>query len=186
MIEGPKPTRQDEQDNIRELIRQAQVVLKKGGGEMKLEMKPEGMGQVHLKVSVDDGQVNVQMLTENDHAKRLLENGLHELKASLAAEKLHVDTMKVDVGSEIKKHMDQPSQQDASREQARQFAQEFMGQFREEREAFRQGFAENPGWRSYNRNPKRVPVEPEAIPSTQQVRRASGDASGARRLNLVA
>lgn len=186
MIEGPKPTRQDEQDNIRELIRQAQVVLKKGGGEMKLEMKPEGMGQVHLKVSVDDGQVNVRMLTENDQAKRLLENGLHELKASLAAEKLHVDTMKVDVGSEIKKHMDQSSQQDASREQARQFAQEFMGQFREEREAFRQGFAENSGWRPYNRNPKRAPVEPEAIASTQQGRRASGDVAGTRRLNLVA
>lgn len=182
IIDGPKPTQQDESENVRELIKQAQFMVKKGGGEMKLEMSPEGMGKVHLKVAVENGQVNVQMLTDNDATKKMLEDGIHELKASLAAHKLHVDTMKIDVGGEIQKQMDQNAQQDANREQSRQFARDFMEQFRDERGSFRQGFAESGGGlRSYGRGMNRPSMEPEPVVSAT---RAKADSS--RRLNLVA
>lgn len=174
------PSSQDEAENVQELIKQAQIVLKRGGGEMKLEMKPEGLGQVHLRVAVENGQVNVQMLTENDAAKKLIEKGLHELKASLSAQQLQVDNLKVDIGSEIQKQMDQHNQEQA-REQARQFAQDFLGQFREEREAFRQGFMENSGWRSYGRGQNRAEIEPDPVVSASARR-----SDGSKRLNLVA
>jgi flagellar hook-length control protein FliK len=180
MMNGPQPTANDEQANIRELIQRAQVVLNKGGGEMKMELRPEGMGQVHLKVSVDNGQVNVQMLTENDAAKRVIEKGFNELKASLAAHQLHVDNMKVEVGAEIQKHMDQ--NQDQARHQARQFAGDFMGQFRDDRHAFRQGFMDRPGWNSYNKEQKRSPADPAPVARAQG---AKGNGS-AKRLDLVA
>lgn len=150
MIERPTPTQQDEQANVKELIRQAQLAIKKGGGEIKMDLKPEGIGRLHLKVSVENGQVNVQMLTENDASKRLLEKGLHELKSNLAAQELKVDNMKVDVGQELKKHMDNAGEH--AREQARQFAADVMSQFRDERQGFRQGFMENQGWRQYPRS----------------------------------
>lgn len=185
IIEGPKPTPQDEAENIRELVKQAQFMVKKGGGEMKLQMSPEGMGQVHLKVSVENGQVNVQMMTDNDASKKLLEDGLHELKASLAAHKLHVESMKVNMGTEIQKHMDQQAQQDASREQARQFAQSFMGQFRDERQGFRQGFMDSSGWKSYGRAQNRVSVEPETVAAASQSRTGK-NVDGSKRLDLVA
>jgi hypothetical protein len=178
LLVRPQATEQDEQANLRELMRQAQVVLRKGGGEMQMELRPEGMGQVKLKVSVDDGQVNVSMLTESDAAKRLLEKGLSELKANLAAHQLRVDTMKVEVGTEIQKHMDQ--NQEFSREQARQFASDFMGQFRDERQAFRQGMMGASGIRSYSRKLDRPGIEPEAMV------RSVNSASGSRRLDLVA
>ena len=180
IMSGPQPTPEDEQANIRELIQQAQVVLKKGGGEMKMELKPEGIGQLHLKVSVENGQVNVQMLTENDAAKRTLERGFSELKAHLAAHQLHVDNMKVEVGSEIQKHMDQ--NQDLARQQARQFASDFMGQFRDDRQGFRQGFMDRPGWSSYNKEQKRSPADPAPVARAQSARK--GD--GSKRLDLVA
>lgn len=185
MIDGPKATSQEEAENIKELIKQAQFLVKKGGGEMKLEMSPEGMGKVHLKVAVENGQVNVEMLTDSHVSKKMLEDGLHELKASLAAHKLHVDSMKIDVGSEIQKHMDQQAQQDASREQTRQFARDFMGQFRDERQGFWQGFVDNPGWKSYGRGPNRAPVEPESVVAAARSQGARA-ADGSKRLNLVA
>ena len=177
------PTQAEEQENIRELVRQAQVVLKKGGGEMNLELKPEGIGQVKLKVSVDDGNVSVQMLAENDHSKRLLEKSLHELKANLAAQDLQVGSMKVDIGGEIQKHMDQ----EAAREQSQKMAQHMMGQFREERESMRQGFMENPGWKSYGRGTRRENVSAESVTSAG-VASSAGAArrAAAGRLNLVA
>lgn len=184
MMMGPAaPTPEDEQANVRELIRQAQIALKNGGGEVKMELRPEGMGQVRLKVSLEDGQVNIQMMTESDAAKRLLEKGLNELRAELTAQNLKVDTMKVDVGQELQNYLDQRNDEQA-REQARQSMIDLMNQFREERQAFRQSFMENPGWRQY-RQGRGISMNPEPV-------EAAG-ASGVRsrpyssgRLDLVA
>lgn len=182
MLGRPQATSQEEQENVRELMRQAQVMLKRGGGEMSMELKPEGMGQVKLKVSVVDGNVNVQMLTESESAKSLLEKGLGELKANLASHQLKVDTLRVDVGQDIQKQMDQNSgQQNQQREQARQFAQDFMGSFRDDRQQFRDGLVGTPGLRGYGRAQRRAAMEPEPVVASQ-----ARKSDGAKRLNLVA
>jgi flagellar hook-length control protein FliK len=169
-------------ENAQEVIRNAQLLLQKGGGEMKMQLKPEGVGEVHLKVQVKDGQVAVQMLTESDSAKKLLESGLDDLKTTLAASKLHVDALKIEVGTEMAKQRFEQSQQDASREQARQTAQDFMGQFRQDREAFRQGFTDGSGLRSYGAPRRPAPPEMEGVTASG----SNGKASSSRRLDLVA
>ncbi len=168
-------------ENAQEVIRNAQLLLQKGGGEMKMQLKPEGVGEVQLKVQVKDGQVAVQMLTESDSAKKLLETGLEDLKTSLAANKLHVDALKIEVGTEMAKQRFEQSQQDASREQARQLAQDFMGQFRQDRETFRQGFADGSGLRSYGAQRRPAPPEMEIVSS-----QSGNKSSASRRLDLVA
>ncbi len=174
----------DEEANVKELMRQAQLIVKKGGGEMKLEMSPEGMGKVHLKVGVENGQVSVQMLAESDAAKKMLENNLGDLRASLVAHKLHVDQLKVDTkveaNTDVSKQMDQQMRGDANREQGRQAARDFMSEFRDDREGFRQGFFSDPRGRGYARQ-VRSDVKPDAV-STLSARKMSA----ASRLNLVA
>jgi flagellar hook-length control protein FliK len=186
MVTGPQQNDQSDAENIKEVIKQAQVMLKRGGGEMKLEMSPEGMGQLHLKVAVENGRVNVQMVTETDSAKKMIENGLHELKASLAAHKLHVDRMQIDIGGEIQKHMDQQANQDSSRQQARQMAQDFLGQFRDDREGFRQSMFGGFGSRGYGREQRRTSINPEPTVTQSAARAKSQGTGGDRRLNLVA
>jgi flagellar hook-length control protein FliK len=188
-LERPQASSQDEQDNVRELIHQAQVVLKKGGGEIKMDLKPEGAGQVHLKVSVIDGQVNVQMLTENEATKHMLEKSLHELKTGLASHDLKLENLKVDVSQGANKNMDMDKQgDDQARQQARQFANDVMGQFRDERQAFQQGFMENPGWRQYGRPQNRANMSPESVAGTVGAAEAAKRmrSGGSSRLNLVA
>ncbi|MES2962724.1 MAG: flagellar hook-length control protein FliK [Bdellovibrionota bacterium] len=178
MMMGRQPTAADEQQNIREMVKHAQVMLKRGGGEMKISMTPEGMGQVHLKVAVENGQVNIQMLTETESSKRLLEKGLGDLKSSMAAQQLKVENVRVDVGQEIQKHMDQQ----AGQEQSRNFAREFMQQQRDDRQGMREGAFAMRGLGSYGGN-KRAPLEPEAVQGASA--RAAARSSG-RGLNLVA
>lgn len=91
------PAEKDE--NIRQIMNQAEYLIKRGGGEMKVEMSPEGLGQLQLKVLVQDGKVNVQMAAESSEAKKALESSISELRSSLAAHKLSVDHVKVDVVS---------------------------------------------------------------------------------------
>lgn len=175
-------TETESSGNAQELVRHAQILMKNGGGEMKMQLKPEGVGEVTLKVAVKDGQVAIQMLTESDSAKKLLESNLDDLKTSLAQNKLHVDALKIEVGTEFAKQRFEQAQQDASREQARQMAQDFMGQFRQDREGFRQGFGESLGFKNYQQ-PKR-----NSLPELEPVVTASGSQqkSSERRLNLVA
>lgn len=169
--------------NAQDIIRNAQILMKNGGGEMKMQLKPEGVGDVTLKVAVKDGQVGIQMVTENDSAKKALESGLEDLKTSLAQHKLHVDAVKIEVGTEMAKQRFEQAQQDASRDQARQMAQDFMGQFRQDREGFRQSFSDMAGSRGYQQ-PKRNSL-PEIEPTgTASVSNSKNN--GERRLNLVA
>jgi len=175
------------QKNITELIQQAQVMMKKGGGEMKLQMTPEGLGQVHLRVSVQDGQVQVQMLTESDAAKKLLENGLNDLKSNLTAQKLHVESLKVDAAADSAFKKFEQGFQDSQREQARQFASDFLGQFRDDRQGFYQGFMERPNLKGYGRNQNRAQVEPAPVDAAQSAAsQRSRDGQSSRRLDLVA
>jgi flagellar hook-length control protein FliK len=168
--------------NAQDVVRNAQLLLRNGGGEMKMQLKPEGVGEIHLKVAVKDGQVAVQMLTESDSAKKLLENGIEDLKTSLAQNKLHVDALKIEVGTEMAKQRFEQSQQESGREQARQLAQDFLGSFRQDREAFRHGFADQSGFRSYGQPRRPTPPEMEQVASTSN----SNKEKNSRRLDLVA
>lgn len=169
--------------NAQNLVRNAQILMKNGGGEMKMQLKPEGVGEVTLKVAVKDGQVAIQMMTENDSAKKILESNLDDLKTSLAQHKLHVDALKIEVGTDLAKQRFEQSQQDHNRDQARQMAQDFMGQFREDRQGFRQGFFDQSGFKNY-RQPNRNPLPTiEPVVTTNESQQKS---AGERRLNLVA
>lgn len=172
--------------NVQDIVRQAQLLVKQGGGEMRMQLKPEGIGDVHLKVAVKDGQVAVQMMTETDSAKKALELGLDDLKASLAQHKLHVDALKIEVGSELAKQRFEQSQQDSNREQAKQMAQDFMGQFRQDREAFRQGLQDGAGFRSYQQPNRQGTPEMEPAVAAQKKKAAAASNDSSRRLNLVA
>ncbi|MDX9731478.1 MAG: flagellar hook-length control protein FliK, partial [Bdellovibrionales bacterium] len=175
----------DEAVEAKDLIHHARLLLKDGGGEMRMQLKPEGVGHVHMKVAIQDGQVAIQLMTESDSAKRMLESNLDELKTALAQHKLHVDALKIEVGSEfadLAKQRFEQSQQDTNREQARHMAQDFMGQFRQDRESFRGMFAENQGIRGYRQNRAAETPAMEEVTASK----ARGAAGSSRRLDLVA
>lgn len=89
----------DNEATVKSLMNQAQYLVKKGGGEVKVQMTPEGLGTIHMKMQLQDGKVNLQMSADTHEAKKTIESGLAELKTSLAAHKLSVDHVKIDVVS---------------------------------------------------------------------------------------
>ncbi|MEQ1877699.1 MAG: flagellar hook-length control protein FliK, partial [Bdellovibrionia bacterium] len=171
-----QPLRQgDEAQNVRQVIQGAQLLIQKGGGEMKIQMQPEGMGNVDLKVSVQDGKVDIRMMAENNDTKRLLESGLADLKDNLLSHKLNVETLKIDVNPN-KGHSDL-EQQFAN--QQREMARDFLGQFRQQNQAGRQQFLDTTGMKSYGKRGK--PMTPADMPiAANRVKDSS------RKLDLVA
>ena len=84
------------EENINEVMKQAQYLVKKGGGEVSVKMSPEGMGEVHLKVVLENGKLNVEMQTQDKNVKKLIEESLSELKSGLAAHRLSLEHVKID------------------------------------------------------------------------------------------
>ncbi len=170
-----QPTEAEQAQNVKDVVTHANLLVKKGGGEMKVALNPEGMGQVNLKVAVQDGQVSVEMVTESNEAKKILEKGLGDLKANLASHKLNVDNVKVDFSGEIAKQFDH-----AHDEAQRQSAQNFMEQFRHQNQSWRQNFFDIPAGK--------VTGHPnEGGPQDELTQIQSGKKkSSSRRLDLVA
>ncbi|MBX2994345.1 MAG: flagellar hook-length control protein FliK [Bdellovibrionaceae bacterium] len=170
--------------NIDKLMSQAQIIAQKGGGEAKIRMTPEGLGQVELKVIVKDGKVNVELATETKEAKKMIESALSDLKLGLAGHKLSLESVKVDTS--MQSSADQLNQQqknpDARPDQGRDQARQFFQQFRDDNLSRREPFFEMPGSRAY-RTPSRAadPIGPAGEAKVQRKVEGRGE-----RMNLVA
>lgn len=85
--------------SMREIMNQAQFLVRRGGGEVNVKMTPEGMGEVQLRVVLQNGKLNVEMQTQTHEAKKLLEDSLSDLKSGLAAQRLSLEHVKIDTVS---------------------------------------------------------------------------------------
>lgn len=169
---------------VKQLMNQAQYLVKKGGGEMKVQMTPEGMGTIHLKVMLQDGKVNMQMSAETQDAKKVIESSLAELKTSLAAHKLSMENVKVDVVNSTSADTAMQNQtnlnsQQQQRDQTRQFWNQFNDNFGSQ--GRKESFLEMQGTRGYGA--KRDPLQPIDTDTKSSSRKVEGKGSG---LNLVA
>jgi flagellar hook-length control protein FliK len=168
-------TETDRQENIKEIINQSQFLVKKGGGEMKMKLSPEGMGEISLRVKMVDGQVNVEMVTSSDEAKKVLEKGLNDLKESLAGHKLHLDSIKIENTKDTSNQL-----ADQRQDLERSFQQKFMNDFRDRNQSMRNEFMEVG-------TPRMAKSQTEDIAANAQYDYSKRKKTeGGRRLDLVA
>lgn len=175
LIQMPKMTSDQESSNVRDVVDQAQVLVKNGGGEMKIKLNPEGVGEVTLKVMSDGGRINIEMIASNANTKKLLENGLADLRETFSSHRINVDQIKIGSPDNISKHMDQ-NMQDQNQNHVRQFLEEF----RQNNQNWRQGFVDMPAMKNYRSQAQDDSVD-QSIPSMRSKPR-----NGNRRLDLVA
>nr|BFD68479.1 hypothetical protein HAGR004_35010 [Bdellovibrio sp. HAGR004] len=168
---------------VKQLMNQAQYLIKRGGGEMKVQMTPEGMGTIHLKVMLQDGKVNLQMSADTQEAKKTIESSLAELKTSLAAHKLSMENVKVDVVNSTSADTATQNQTNMNGNQQRDQARQFWNQFNENfgSQGRRESLTDMPSLKGYGG--RRDPLQPIETRSTAPARKVEGKGSG---LNLVA
>ena len=62
---------------------------------MTVKMTPEGMGEVNLKVMLENGKINIEMNAQDKEVKKMLEDSLSDLKSSLASHQMRVEHVKI-------------------------------------------------------------------------------------------
>ncbi len=153
--------------NIARLLNQAQFIIKKGGGEASIKLIPEGLGQVHLHVTVDEGRVSLQMVAETKEAKSLIEGALRDLQSSLGVHHLSVDHVKVNIANEfsndkngggwLERNLQQQSGFDFN--QGREQARQFLNNSQDGHLAYRNQAFESPSSPSHGPGKAPVPVQ---------------------------
>lgn len=83
---------------IRQVAEQIQLRVGKGQSEMQLEIKPEHLGPLTLKVSIEDGLVTANFTVARGMVKDILQANLSELRNALEQQGLKVDQFNVMLG----------------------------------------------------------------------------------------
>lgn len=90
-VSQPDAAKDAEAANLKEILNQAQYLVTKGGGEVSVKMTPEGMGEVQLKIMMENGKMNLEMNTHDKNVQKLIQDSLSDLKSSLAAHQISVE-----------------------------------------------------------------------------------------------
>ena len=99
-MNGLQKSAVESEENLNQIVQKADFLVKEGGGEAIVKMTPEGMGQVHLKLQVENGKINLELQSEDKNVKKMIEDSLNDLKSQLSHHQIQINHVKVnDVAS---------------------------------------------------------------------------------------
>jgi len=87
----------DPQDLVEQIVKNVELLNKASSSEMKIQLKPEFLGKMMIKIAIEDGVVTARFTTESQQVKHLLEANMGSLKQSLESQGLRVDRTEVNV-----------------------------------------------------------------------------------------
>jgi hypothetical protein len=99
------PARATPLDRIREmtgsdLARTVGLVVRDGGGEIRLTLKPESLGSVRIRLSLEDGTVEGRIIVDTPEARQAFEAGLDGLTRALHADGFQTGSLQVFVSGQ--------------------------------------------------------------------------------------
>src|SRR5262249_43163565 len=69
-----------------------------GGGEIRLRLKPDNLGELHVRVVTQGNDVGLRIQASSERAKRVLEESISHLRDSLASQRLNLGAVDFTVG----------------------------------------------------------------------------------------
>jgi flagellar hook-length control protein FliK len=83
-----------------ELLRASTMVLRDGGGEIRLVLKPESLGSVRIRMNVTDNSIDGKIIVDNAAVKQVFDGNIDALKRALTAEGFQMGSLQVSVGGQ--------------------------------------------------------------------------------------
>ena len=105
-ISSTNPT-EVKQAIVGEMVSTVSTNALKGGGEMKLVLHPDDMGEIKLKIGTKGGNVEVKVEAGDEKVARMLKGGSKDLEAALGTQNLKLTKFEVTVSSSLTSSLDQ-------------------------------------------------------------------------------
>lgn len=93
----PTPLERIRQMAGADLVRTAGIVVRDGGGEIRLTLKPESLGSVRIRLSLEDGRVEGRIVVDTAEARQAFEAGIEGLTRALQADGFQTGQLQVSV-----------------------------------------------------------------------------------------
>lgn len=74
-----------------------QSMINSGGGEMRIRMNPENLGELNMRVTTRGSVVGLQIQASDERAKKIIESSMGSLKDSLASQQLNLGRIELTV-----------------------------------------------------------------------------------------
>lgn len=87
------------------LVSKLDIVNLKGVSEARISLYPEHLGQVDVRITMQNGQLTAQFMTEHAFAKESLEQQMAQLRSALQSQGLQVSKLEVTQNSALSSHM---------------------------------------------------------------------------------
>jgi flagellar hook-length control protein FliK len=81
-----------------DLVKTAGIVVRDGGGEIRLTLKPESLGSVRIRLNLEDGRIEGRIVVDTPEARRAFEAGIDGLTRALQADGFQTGALQVSVG----------------------------------------------------------------------------------------
>lgn len=92
---APVPVHQFAQEMTGFISGKLEIVQKGGVAEATISLFPENLGQVDVKITMQNGHLVAQFMTEHAGAKDMLEQQMNQLRAALQSQGLQVEKLEV-------------------------------------------------------------------------------------------
>jgi flagellar hook-length control protein FliK len=80
---------------VREVADQISTLAGQGKQEFQIQLHPDTLGRLHVRLSIEDGAVTIRVRAESGEARSAIESGLGSLRQSLEEQGLRVDRLVV-------------------------------------------------------------------------------------------
>lgn len=87
------------------LVNKLEIVKLQGVSEARISLYPEHLGQVDVKITMQNGLLTAQFVTEHAFAKESLEQQMSQLRAALQSQGLQVSKLEVTQNTALSSHM---------------------------------------------------------------------------------
>lgn len=83
---------------LQQIVESVKVIRQQGETEVRLQLRPESLGQVTVQLHMSGSDVSVRLLADTAHAQSVIQENLPQLKAAFAAQGLQVQSLNIDLG----------------------------------------------------------------------------------------
>jgi flagellar hook-length control protein FliK len=85
---------------MRQLAEKMNAALRTGANEIRIQLRPDSLGEVKLRIRMEGDVVFAKIQVENQQVKQVVENNMQFLKDSLSQQHLQAGSLDVSVGGE--------------------------------------------------------------------------------------
>ncbi len=86
------------EDVLQQAVEKAGTLLNEGKSELVIQLKPESLGKISLRVIHERGEIIARFVAENEQVKAILESNMQFLRDSLQRNGVSVQSLSVSVG----------------------------------------------------------------------------------------